>query len=106
MPSAVVTSIVRSAVGMTGQACQSLERVYVQAAVYPAFREKVAVFYVASKLLSDVLLSQILERGAAVNRHANHAAAEDHLLVDEALEFKLGPFVETNTFRLRGDDEP
>ena len=26
---------------MTGQACQSLERVYVQAAVYPAFREKV-----------------------------------------------------------------
>jgi acyl-CoA reductase-like NAD-dependent aldehyde dehydrogenase len=34
-------AIVRSAIGMTGQACQSLERVYVQAAVYPAFREKV-----------------------------------------------------------------
>ena len=34
-------AIVRSAIGMTGQACQSLERVYVEADVYDAFRDRV-----------------------------------------------------------------
>lgn len=35
------TAVVRSAIGMTGQACQSLERVYVDQRIYPEFRDRV-----------------------------------------------------------------
>lgn len=43
-------AIVRSAIGMTGQACQSLERVYVEDAVYDAFRERVVAAAAAVQL--------------------------------------------------------
>lgn len=71
-------AVVRSAVGMSGQACQSLERVYVQQAVYETFRTLVVEQAQAVQLnYPDINRGQIGPLIFAAQAHKIQAQLDD-----------------------------